>query len=388
VQLRTPAGARPAVSSRARRASWPVACALVLAALTLSPAGASAAELNVTGSWQGVYHCSVGSCSGQNISATVTLNQATGSTVVTGQLTGTSANGEELNGAITGSLVGHTLTLEGKGTKKLYTAKGTETISEDGLSWTGTYEDSANTSGTFTAVREAPPAETAGTRPSAIEVLCTLEVASGDFTCTAQVGDAGTTGTSTVPTGTVKFLAIGGRGAFTPTETCLLSQTPGSSDVASCSVTYVPPTGGIPVNAPVPVSGTYSGSTTFASSTAQAGAGPNISPSVSVSASATESATTTVGCPAGVVSCPVTVAVTVVEEGKAVSAKVKRKTVTIGSKSVRIPGGKKAKITVTLNAAGKRLLAKHKHLTALLTVSSHGKVIKKQKVQIKQRHKG
>jgi hypothetical protein len=379
---------RWAVPSRAARVSLPLACTLLLALIALLPAGAAAAELNVSGTWQAVYHCSVGSCSGQNISATVTLNQAAGSTAVTGQLTGTSQNGEELNGAITGSLVGHTLTLEGKGTKKVYTAKGTETISEDGLSWTGTYEDSANTSGTFTAVREAPPAETAGARPSAIEVLCTLEVASGDFTCTAQVGDAGTTGTSTVPTGPVKFLAIGNRGTFTPTETCTLAQTTGSADVASCSVTYVPPSGGIPVNTAVPVSATYAGNSTFASSTAQAGAGPNISPSVSVAASATESATTTVGCPAGVVSCPVTVAVTVVEEGKAVSAKVKRRTVTIGSRSVRISGGKKAKITVTLNAAGKRLLAKHKHLTALLTVSSHGKVIKKQTVQIKQRHKG
>ncbi|HEY1833780.1 MAG TPA: hypothetical protein VGG08_05030 [Solirubrobacteraceae bacterium] len=362
---------------------------LAIAALTLPAAGAASAapELNVTGTWNAVYHCEVGSCAGKSLMATLALTQAAGSNAVAGKLTGTAPNGEALEGTITGSLAGHALTLEGVGTKG-YTAKGVETISEDGLDWTGSYEDSSSTRGLFTAVREAPPVTAVGTRPSAIQVLCNLVVASGDFTCTAQVGDASEAKPSIVPTGTVKFLAIGERGVFTPTESCALVATPNSPNVASCSVTYVPPTGGIPAGTPVPVSGTYEGDGTFATSTVQAGEGANVSPTASAASAVSEGASTTVTCPNGVVSCPVTVKLSVVEEGKAVSAKVKRRTVTIGSKAATIAGGTKKKITVSLNKAGKRLLARHHHLSARLEVISFGKVVKKQTVQIKPRHKG
>jgi hypothetical protein len=381
------------VSSRPKRAmttARTLGGLLAIAALTLALGGvgtsAAATELNVTGTWNAVYHCEVGACAGQTRQITLAITQAAGSTSVAGKVSGTGPNGEALEGTVTGSLSGHTLTLEGVGTPG-YTAKGVETISADGLDWTGSYEDNVGTRGVFTAVREAPPVTQVGTRPSAIQVLCNLVVASGDFTCTAQVGDASTAKPSVVPTGTVKFLAIGERGGFTPTESCSLAPTPNSPNVAFCSVTYVPPTGGIPTGTPVPVSGTYEGDSTFATSTVQAGVGANVSPTATAASSVAESASTTVTCPNGVVSCPVTLQLSVVEEGKAVSAKVKRRTVTIGSKAATISGGAKKKITVSLNKAGKRLLARHHHLSARLEVISFGKVVKKQTVLIKPRHK-
>jgi hypothetical protein len=376
------------VSSRPKRAmktARMLGGLLAIAALGSLPSAAGA-ELNVSGTWNAVYHCEAGACAGQTRQITIALTQSAGSTSVAGKVSGTGPNGEALEGTVTGSLAGHALTLEGIGTAG-YTAKGVETISENGLDWTGSYEDNSGTHGTFTAVREAPPTTPVGTRPSAIQVLCNLVVASGDFTCTAQVGDASTTKPSVIPTGNVKFLAIGERGGFTPTESCTLQPTTGSPNVASCAVTYIPPTGGIPTGSPVPVSGTYEGDSTFATSTVQAGVGANVSPTASAASSASESASTTVTCPNGVVSCPVTVQLSVVEEGNAVSAKVKRRTVTIGSKAATISGGAKKKITVSLNKAGKRLLARHHHLSARLEVISFGKVVKKQTVLIKPRHK-
>jgi hypothetical protein len=96
-------------------------------------------------------------------------------------------------------------------------------------------------------------------------------------------------------------------------------------------------------------------------------------------------ATTTVSCPTGAQSCPISVSLSVVQRGGQVSAarKVKPRTVIVGSKAVMLASGQSQKITVVLNAAGRKLLALHKHLSALLKVSTGATVLKTQKVQIK-----
>jgi hypothetical protein len=50
---------------------------------------------------------------------------------------------------------------------------------------------------------------------------------------------------------------------------------------------------------------------------------------------------------------------------------------------VTVKGGQQSTVAVKLNQAGKRLLAKHKRFTAMLSISSHGVVIKSQKVALK-----
>lgn len=377
------------------------ACALavVLAAgllTSFAPGASAAATLNVTGTWQAVYHCTSGACAGEAKSGTFTLTQAEGSSAVAGKLVLNTATPAE--GTITGTLTGNTLELNGIG-EKGYEAKGTEVISEDGQSWSGDYMDTAHTSGTLTATRESAtttptptptPTPAAGLLPSATQVLCNLQVAFSNFICTAQVGDAATSGTPQVPTGTVKFTAP--RGAFETLPACNLVATPGSPNVASCAATYIPPFGGIPTGTPAPVTAAYQGSTTFAASTGLPGAGAGVSPSTSTATASSSGVTTTVSCPAGTTSCPVAASLSAVTTGAAVAAsskakakakpKAKPKVVTLGGTEVTLSPGQKRAITVKLNGAGRKLLKSHRRLPALLQVSCHGIVIRSQKVQI------
>jgi hypothetical protein len=297
-------------------------------------------------------------------------------------------------GAISGTLTGNTLELNGKG-EKGYEAKGTEEISEDGQSWSGDYMDTAGTSGTLTATRESTtttptptptPTPAAGLLPSATQVLCNLQVAFSNFICTAQVGDDAASGTLQVPTGKVKFMAP--KGAFETLPECSLVATPGSPNVASCAVTYIPPFSGIPTGTPAPVTAAYQGSATFAASTGLPGAGAGVSPSTSAATASSSAVTTTVSCPAGTTSCPVAASLSAVKTGTAVAAKkakskAKPQVVTLGGTEVTLSPGQKRAITVKLNGAGRKLLSSHKRLPALLQVSCRGIVIRSQQVQIK-----
>ncbi len=259
--------------------------------------------------------------------------------------------------------------------------------------------DNHGTSGTLTATRESAtttptptptPTPAAGLLPSATQVLCNLQVAFSNFLCTAQVGDAATSGTPQVPTGTVKFTAS--RGAFETLPQCSLVATPGSPNVASCAATYIPPFGGIPTGTPAPVTAAYQGSTTFAASTGLPGAGAGVSPSTTSATASSSAVTTTVSCPAGTASCPVAASLSAVTTGTAVAAsraktkakaKAKPKVVTLGGTEVTLSPGQKRAITVKLNGAGRKLLNSHKRLSALLQVSCRGIVIRNQTVQIK-----
>ncbi len=358
---------------------------LAVAVLLACAAPAMAAEVNVTGTWQGAYHCESGKCAGQEKSGVFMLSQAAGSSAVTGSLN--VAGGGQ--GSVTGTLSASTLTLQGTG-ENGYTAKGVETISADGLSWTGSYEDSAGTKGTLTASRPSLPVfeTTPGTlRPSAIQVLCNYQVAPANFTCTAQVGDANEAGPAKIPTGAVAFTAPSG--SFSPTASCGLVATPGSPNVASCSVTYTP-AAKIPAGTPAPVTGSYSGDSVFAASAAKSGTGAVVSPIVGAATSTGEGAKTTVSCPADAASCPIVVGLYVEESGGgAVTARsAKRRKITIGVTKLTLKGGQKRVVSVSLNRAGKRLLAKHRRFTALLKVTSGATTIKSQKVQIKPKRHG
>jgi hypothetical protein len=351
----------------------------VIAVLALA-VPAAAAELNVTGTWQVSYHCESGSCAGREESGGTTLSEAAGSSAVSGTWNVAGGGG---GGSVNGTLTGSTLTLQATSANG-YSAKGVETISADGLSWNGSYEDSSNTKGTLTASRPSLPVfeTTPGARrPSATQVLCNYEVAPANFTCTAQVGDASAASPAKIPTGTVAFTAPSG--SFLPAPSCTLVATPGSPNVASCSVTYAT-TAKIPVGTPAPVTGSYSGDSVFAASAAKSGAGAVVSPTVGSATSTGEGAKTTVSCPAGAASCPIVVGLYVEESGGAITArKAKRRRITIGSTKLTLKAGQKRAVTVSLNRAGKRLLAKHRNFTALLKVTSGATTIKTQKVKIR-----
>jgi hypothetical protein len=340
-------------------------------------APAAVAEVNVTGTWQGAYHCASGNCAGQEKSGVFMLQQAAGSNSVGGAIN-ISGGGQ---GTVSGTVSGNTLTLEGKG-ENGYTASGIETISADGLSFTGSYSDNAGTSGTLTASRPSLPIFETTLRPSAIQVLCNLDVATSKFTCTAEVGDAIGTKPAKIPTGTVSFTAPSG--GFSPMARCALVATPHSPNVASCSVTYAP-SAKISTGTQPPVTGAYSGDSTFAPSAAKAGTGAIFSPIVRAASSTGEGAKATVSCPAGGGSCAIAVALYVEESpGGAIAARVaKRKKIAIGKTKLKLAAGQKRTVRVSLNGAGKRLLARHRRFMALLEVKSAGKTIKTQALPIR-----
>ncbi len=363
-----------------------VVAVLTVCALASGASAAAAEEVNVTGTWQAAYHCAVGPCAGHERTGVFVLQQAAGSSAVTGTLN--VSGGEEAPAS--GTVSGSTLSLEGKGAKG-YSASGVETISADGLSWSGTYKDSAGTSGTLTASRPSLPFFPSAApgavvpRAAAIQVLCNYQVAPANFTCTASVGDASGEAPAEIPTGKVSFTATSG--GFSPTAACAIVATPGSPNTASCAVTYTPATK-IPAGTPAPVTGAYSGDATFAPSAAKSGAGAVVSPIVYTAAKSTgEGASAVVACPVGTPSCPVVLSLSVEEASSgAVSArKVKRRTITIGRAVLTLKGGQTRTVNVSLTASGKRLLAKHKRFSALLKVISGGRVVKR--VTVKLKHK-
>gem|GEM_PF-3175297 len=121
-----------------------VALVIGVAACAALAGAASAAALNMTGSWKANYHCESGWCIGSDFPATDVLTQAEGSSVVTG-----SNGSESISATLSGNTLNYTSTTGG------YEAKGTLTVSADGLSWVGPVTDNNGTSGTYTATRVA-----------------------------------------------------------------------------------------------------------------------------------------------------------------------------------------------------------------------------------------
>ncbi len=127
------------------RARGIAVCATV--ALMSMVSCASAAALNLTGTWLANYHCEAGPCPGgvgTNFPATLMLTQGQGSEVVTGKNEG----GEEITGTLTGNTFDYHSAFGG------YSSEGELTVAEDGLSFSGPLHDNNGTSGTYTATRD------------------------------------------------------------------------------------------------------------------------------------------------------------------------------------------------------------------------------------------
>jgi len=463
---------------------------LVAALACVQPGVAAAAELNVTGVWHAVFHCTEGKCPRAETPAVIELEQGVGFTAVSGAFTAEQTGG---TGTITGSLSGRTLAITGKGHNNNYEAHGNVTISEDGLSWSGTYGDSKGSGGSLTATREASSAPGArpdranlacsidltglsynctviitdisgqspqkvpsGTvtftasqgsftsatctlaglrgsttaascsvtymlpiilttgptsmvqasysgdsvfapqaginappvipqlRPSATDVVCNIGVASTASVCVAAVADANTLLlTPSVPTGTVSFTATTGTLLGT---SCSLINGVGFGAISRCAVPYLPPPKGLPIGAVGYVVATYSGDTLLAPSTVLAGGGFGSWPGAGSASAVTEGAATTVNCPAGSRSCAATVNLWL-EKAAATVASGAVHAVNLGSTSVRLRGGQRKRVKVSLNRLGRKLLASHGSVRVLVTVKSGAAVIRTQRVVIKRGRK-
>ncbi len=237
-------------------------------------------------------------------------------------------------------------------------------------------------------------------------------------TCTATVTDIQSRGAST-PTGSIGFVAGPTTGSFSNSGVCPLVAT-STFGVASCAVTFTPSAAGsYGIGASYAGDGAHLGSNDFASPASVTAANPpplDASPPGLGSSSGggsspggggptgTKSSSgpgspstgdasvsgTTVAVPVtctGAGTCTVTLTLTVVEtlqHGKvtAVTASAKpkkpkktKKTVVVGTRTATIAPGATTSLSVGLNQAGTRLLAKHNPLTAKLTVTSAGKTL-------------
>jgi hypothetical protein len=138
------------------------------------------------------------------------------------------------------------------------------------------------------------------------------------------------------------------------------------------------------------------GSAVIKSIVGKTGATAN-NPTVSTIKSSKGNIVATLSCPAGGASCAtanilVTVtehlkgskvtAITAVAKSKKKKSKATMKQVVIASSSATLAAGTTKTITLTLNAAGKKLLAKYHKLQVLVTVSAAGKTIRTQKLTI------
>ncbi len=213
--------------------------------------------------------------------------------------------------------------------------------------------------------------------PTATTGVCVpATVAPGKATgCTFTVADT-TPGATQKPTGTVT-VASDQPGTISPTSQCTLAAA--SAGKATCAVNYTPTQNGTPT-----LTGSYSGDGEHGSShgtatvTVGSGSGSG-SPKAKVSKPKTSgtSASASASCTgASGSSCTVTLTLSVVQtlvgnKVIAVSAsKHKRKrTVVLGSTTVKIAAGKTKSVSVSLNGTGKRLLASRHSLSVRLTAS-------------------
>ncbi|HWF33418.1 MAG TPA: hypothetical protein VG188_12775 [Solirubrobacteraceae bacterium] len=251
-----------------------MACVVSIA---LSAALASAASAaNLTGTWQGAYHCEVGWCAGEDFPATTELYEAPGCADVIG-----SNGGEQIVGTLLGSTFSSTSETGG------YKSEGTATLSADGNHLEGKGHDSNGTSGTSTSTRVSSSSSIApysgckmpsgeagkpeekgeeakktpqGVHSTGLTVMCDYDVLSSQDTCTATVADS--SGTPTSPTGAVTFANASG-GFFAFGTTCALHSSPSAPSTGYCSVQYGPGAGaGFPN-----IAASYAGDPTHAAAT-------------------------------------------------------------------------------------------------------------------------
>ncbi len=210
-----------------------------------------------------------------------------------------------------------------------------------------------------------PPAK----KPTFTAVVCTIVVNGPGSTCTAQVADAGI-GRSTPPSGTVTFSAASG----TVGSSCSLAGTPGSPGIASCTVSYLP-SANLVQGEPPPVTARYSGDALF-----EASSGGSSYQPASVLGPSTITETGSGGIPTDLVNQnPFAVSadeVLTVSGSSLASARVTQHAAggtLIGKASFSLKPFASKLATIQLNAKGRALLAKHRSLHAVLTVTTRAK---------------
>jgi hypothetical protein len=213
-------------------------------------------------------------------------------------------------------------------------------------------------------------------------------------TCTATV-----TGTqSCTPTGTVSFTASPASGQFANPGSCTLHAS-AATPVASCQITFTPSAAASYI-----LTANYTGDSSHLASSGRstpitATPIPATTPGrASVKHISTSGATTSVqvSC-TGSSACTIKLTVSVretVRRGKVIaiaasSTKTKtiKKTITIAAKTATIPAGSTKTITLTLNGAGKRLLAHHNPLKAKLTVTQSRRTVTSKTIALKPKTK-
>lgn len=252
-----------------KRGSW-AATLIVVGALFLLWVPSASAQTSISGTW---------SCCGSGGAGEQTweINESgSGSLSGTGYDPGTTT----VFATITGNVSGSNVTITTTYTSVSYTATFIGTVSAGSGAMSGTWSDTHNVSGTWTATLTGgatlptpTPTPPTGSRRSATQVNCydTNPGAIGDyFQCTAATGDASGQSPADTPTGKVAFaINPGGGGGFQGLSSCTLVPSQTGGPTSFCSVNYLPPTGGVPIGSQPPVTATYSGDKIFASSNGQ-----------------------------------------------------------------------------------------------------------------------
>jgi hypothetical protein len=197
--------------------------------------------VNLTGTWVAVYHCESGECKGQSFPALDTLSQAEGSKSVTGANEGES---------ISGTVSGQTFEYHG-GAVGGSTSEGTLTVSEDGLSWEGTLQDSKHTSGKYTATRLP---SVSAVSPSSGSTLggTAVTITGGGFSASATVSFGSSPASSVTVNSTGSIAATSPAGAGTVDVTVTTSAGTSATTPGDRFAYLAPATTAITPPAPLP----------------------------------------------------------------------------------------------------------------------------------------
>jgi hypothetical protein len=213
---------------------------LFVALVSLAPSARASTTIDIRGDWAEQSHFGGTSSYVMHWNAE---NFSSGAVSGTGGQPG--ADQWSMTGTINGNHVVYTEVYYGLS----YTSTEDVTVAADGNSYSGTFHDSNNVTGTITATRTSgppssggpPPSNGGAKRPTGVAVICTYVVATSADTCTATVGDAGAP-PAVAPTGSVTFSS--NKGVFAAGSTCMLVASASAPAAPSCSVEYIPPTGG------------------------------------------------------------------------------------------------------------------------------------------------
>jgi hypothetical protein len=210
-------------------------------------------------------------------------------------------------------------------------------------------------------------------------------------TCTATVTDTQSGGAT--PSGTVSFTSSRTSGHFANTGRCTLHAT-ATTGIASCRIAFTPS-----AVASYTLTGNYTGDNTHLVSSGRSKP-ITATTSASVKHISTSGATISVrvSC-TGSTSCKIKLTATVLEtirRGKVIALaastkkpskkptkKTTKKTITIISTIATIRAGATKTIKLTLNAAGKKLLANHNPLKAKLTVTQSRRTVTSKTITLK-----